>query len=170
MRKNNTIKDAFPLTSEAIDASSTHLAATLEAVAGRREGLRLRLAVEDVLTHWSDVLGEDTVCTLRFCSRLGQRTILLSAAGLSADPRLSRTEDELDIAGNVILEKLGLAPSFRYERGVNQVTFQLSSKKPNQLVWIGLATVLALLLGFASLTLPGSCPPDHCHTPYSRRR
>lgn len=155
MRMNNTIKDAFPLTSEAIDTSSTHLAATLEAVAGRREGLRLRLAVEDVLIHWRDVLGEDTVCTLRFCSRLGQRTIRLSAAGLSADPRLSRTEDELDIAGNVVLEKLGLAPSFRYERGVNQVTFQLPSKKPNQLVWICLAAVLALLLGFASLSLPG---------------
>lgn len=52
------------------------------------------------------------------------------------------------------MERLGLAPSFQYEKGVNLVTFQLPVKKPNQLVWIGFAVVLALILGLVSLSLP----------------
>lgn len=153
MKQRNTIKESFPLTSAGIDAASARLAVVLKIIAGQREGLRIRLAVEEVLSHWQNTLGEDAVCTLWCGSRFGQRMTRLSAAGTSADPSLSRTEDDLDAAGNIILEKLGLAPSYRYVKGVNQVTFSLPAKKPNQLVWIGFAVVLSILLGFVSLSL-----------------
>lgn len=142
------------MTSEAIDNVSAQLAAAMENLEDRREWLRVRLAAEEVLILWRDTLGENTVCTLWFGIQFGQRIIRLTASGPIADPDSSRTENELDAAGTIILKRLGLAPSFKYERGVNQVTLQLPAKKPNQLIWIGIAAVMAIVLGLLSLHLP----------------
>lgn len=154
MKHNNAHKSHFPLTPEGTDAASAQLADLLADVTDRKEGLRTRLAAEEVLLYWGQLLGADTRCTLCCNTRFGQQSIRLSAPGPSADPSTRPEESELEAAGNVILERLGLAPVFRYEKGINIVTFQLHRKRPNQLVWISLAALLALILGLLSLWLP----------------
>ncbi|MEG1813703.1 MAG: cation:dicarboxylase symporter family transporter [Clostridia bacterium] len=118
--------------------------------------MRIRLAAEEVLQCWEKSLGEDARCTILYSARFGQRRIRLAVSGAKCNPNQGEADADQDAADNSILERLGLAPSFQYEKGVNRVTFQLPSKKPNQLALIGLAALVALVLGFASLSLPGA--------------
>lgn len=148
LKKNDTRKMSFPLTDEGIDAASLHISVLLEGITERRETLRIRLAAEDVLTLWRNTTGSEAVCTIQYCARLGQRSIRLSAAGPSVNPNIDCGEGELDAAGNVILEGLGLSPTYRYGKGVNQIDFCVPGKNVNPLTWVALAAVLAVVFGF----------------------
>lgn len=154
MKRLDKKKLSFPLTDEGIDAASAHISALLEGVAERREILRLRLAAEDILTLWRNTPGSKSVCTVQYCVRPGQRSIRLSAAGPGVNPNTDCAESELDAAGNVILEGLGLSPMYRYDKGVNQVDFRVPGKKVNQLSWVALAAVLAVAFGLLTARLP----------------
>ncbi|MEG1578850.1 MAG: cation:dicarboxylase symporter family transporter [Oscillospiraceae bacterium] len=154
MKRNGTKKMSFPLTGEGIDDASAHISTLLEGMAPRREILRIRLAAEDVLNLWRAASGSDTSCMVQLCNRLGQRNLRLSVAGPGMDPNADCTQSELDEAGNAILEGLGLSPSYRYEKGVNQIEFCIPRKQVNQLLWVALAAVLAVVLGFFTTRLP----------------
>lgn len=153
MIKQDTKKMNFPLTDEGIDAASTHIGVLLEGIAGRREILRIRLASEDILDLWRNTPGNEAVCTVQYCIRPGQRSIRLSAAGPSINPNTDSSQNELDTAGNVILEGLGLSPMYRYNKGINQVDFRVPEKKVNQLSWVALAAVLAVSSGLLTTQL-----------------
>ena len=144
------------MTDEGIDAVSAHIGTLLEGAAKRREILRIRLAAEDVLTLWKNTPGSASVCGVQYCVRLGQRSIRLSVTGSDINPNAECGQNELDAAGNVILEGLGLSPVHRYEKGVNQVDFRVPGKKVHQLWWITLSAVLAVVFGLLTLYLPGN--------------
>ncbi|MEG2436264.1 MAG: cation:dicarboxylase symporter family transporter [Ruthenibacterium sp.] len=156
VKKINTQKMSFPLTGEGIDNISAHIIALLEEIAPRREILRIRLAAEDILNLWQKTSASGTSCTVQFCTRLGQRTLRLSVAGPSVNPNTDCVQSEMYEAGNAILEGLGMssAPSYRYEKGVNQIEFRVPRKQVNQLVWVALAAVLAVVLGLFTTRLP----------------
>jgi Na+/H+-dicarboxylate symporter len=78
----------------------------------------------------------------------------LSAAGSSVNPNTDCAEGELDAAGNVILEGLGLSPIYRYDKGINQIDLCVPGKKVNPLTWVGLACALAVVFGFLTTQLP----------------
>lgn len=138
-------QSGFPLTRESIDAASVHIEKLLEGITSRWDALRIRLAAEEVMHYWGKSLGEDANCTILYNSRFGQRSIRLAVSGPHTNPKQCEDDAELDAAGNFILEQLGLAPSFQYEKGANLLTFQLAAKKPNQLVWIDFAVALWIL-------------------------
>ncbi len=150
LKRKNTSELSFPLTNKGIDDASIHINTLLQDVVERRESLRIRIAAEDVLNIWQNTLGSAELCTVQYCVRPGQKAIRLSAIGSSVNPNTDCMESELDIAGNVILENLGLSPRYRYSKGVNEVEFQVPGKKVNQLWWVALAGVLAI--SFALLT------------------
>ncbi len=154
MKTQNTSELSFPLTNEGIDAASIQINTLLRDVVERREALRIRLAAEDVLNLWKNTLGSAEQCTVLYYVRSGQKSIRITVAGPSVNPNTDCAESELDAAGNVILESLGLSPKYRYMRGVNQVDFQVPGKKINQLSWVALAVVLAITLGFLTTRLP----------------
>lgn len=154
MKRQDTRKTSFPLTDEGIDAASIHISILLKGVAQRRENLRIRLAAEDVLNLWRNTSGIDDVCTVQYCTRPGRRSLRLSVVGPSVNPNINCYQDELEEAGNVILEGLGLSPMYRYNKGVNQVDFGIPRKKPNQLSWVVLAAALAMIFGFLTTYLP----------------
>lgn len=154
MKRQNTSKMSFPLTNEGIDAASIHINTLLQEIMGRREALRIRLAAEDVLNLWMNTLGSTAdLFTVVYCIRPGQRSIRVSVTGPSVNPNTDFEENELDAAGNVILESLGLSPMYRYIKGVNQVDFQVPGKKVNQLSWVALAGMLAIILGLLTTSL-----------------
>lgn len=154
MKRQSTSKLRFPLTNEGIDAASIHINTLLQDVMGRREILRIRLAAEDVLNLWRNTPGSADLCTVQYCVRPGQRSIRVSAAGPGVNPNTDCMENELDAAGNVILESLGLSPMYHYIKGVNQVDFQVPGKKVNQLSWVALAGMLAIIFGLLTAHLP----------------
>ncbi|WP_419824101.1 dicarboxylate/amino acid:cation symporter [Anoxybacterium hadale] len=153
-QRHDTKKIYFPLTDEGIDAASEHIRALLEGIADRREILRLRLAAEDVLTLWKKTQESEAVFVVQYYVRLGQRSVRLSAAGPAVNPNTDIEESELDAAGNVILESLGISPKYRYEKGANHVEFRIPGKKLNQLSWVALAAVLAMAFGFFASHFP----------------
>lgn len=154
MKRQNINKMSFPLTNEGIDAASLHISTLLQELLGRRETLRIRLAAEDVLNLWRNTPGSADRCTVQYCTRLGQRSIRVTVAGPSVNPNTDFEENELDAAGNVILESLGLSPMYRYNKGVNQIEFQVPRKKVNQLSWVALAGILASIFGLLTTRLP----------------
>lgn len=156
MKRQNTSKRSFPLTNEGIDAASIHINTLLQEILGRRETLRIRLAAEDVLNLWKNTPGSADLFTVQYIIRLGQRSIRVSTAGPSLNPNTVCEENELDTAGNIILENLGLSPIYRYIKGVNQVDFPVPGKKINQLSWVALAGMLAILFGLLTTRLPWS--------------
>lgn len=153
-QRHDTRKVYFPLTNEGIDTASEHIGTLLEGNAERREILRLRLAAEDVLTRWKMTPGDEAVFAVQYYVRPGQRSLRLSAAGPGVNPNTEFEESELDAAGNVILESLGLSPLYRYDKGVNQVDFRVPGKKINQLSLVALAAVLAVMFGVFTSRLP----------------
>ncbi|MEG0167968.1 MAG: cation:dicarboxylase symporter family transporter, partial [Ruthenibacterium sp.] len=154
MKKSNTQKMSFPLTREGIDDSSAYIIAILEEIALRREILRIRLAAEEVLNRWQKASASGTSCTVQLCTRLGQRILRLSVAGPGVNPNTDCAQSEMDEAGNAIMDGLGMSPSYRYEKGVNQIEFRVPRKQVNQLVWVAFAAALAVLLGLFTTRLP----------------
>ena len=154
MKRQNTSKMSFPLTNEGIDAASIHINTLLQEILGRRETLRIRLAAEDVLNLWRNTPGSADLCTVQYFTRLGQKSIRVTVTGPSVNPNTDFEENELDAAGNVILESLGLSPMYRYNKGVNQVDFQVPGKKVNQLSLVALAGMLAIIFGLLTTRLP----------------
>lgn len=138
------------LTAVSIDALSEELMALLEGEYPRRECLRIRLALEEVLSFWRERLGEGCACTCRYGGRLGRCAIYLTAPGSAADPFSAREEDDLGAAGAVVLARLGLSPVYRHDKGVNKVSLPLPAKEPNQFVPLGIAVALAVALGLGS--------------------
>jgi len=156
LKRYSADRETFLLTGEGIDAVSARIDALPESLCARRGRLRIRLAVEEILHHWREALGENASFTFSCGARFGQRSIKLGAAGCRADPTTQGDQTELDAAGSMILERLGLSPAFRYENGVNRVTIPLPRKETGRLARIGIAVALALLLGLISLALPES--------------
>lgn len=159
VKKQDIKKMSFPLTDHGIDTASVHISGLLEGVVERREILRIRLAAEDVLILWRNTLGNEAVCVIQYCVHLGQRSLRLSATGPSVNPNTDNTQSELDTVGNIILEGLGLAPMYRYDKGINQVDFRVPRQKVNQLSWVALAAVLAVVSGLLTTRLPA--PTQH---------
>lgn len=128
-----------------------------EAKTSRRNVLRLRLSVEEVLLQWLKTLGEGAPCTFRSGKRLGRRYITLSVVGKKVNP--FEIEDGLDFGNGdtkqSILANLGLAPSYNYLNGENQITLMPKKEKRNPLINLLGAVVLAVIFGFLGYLLPG---------------
>jgi len=130
-----------------------------EAKTSRKNILRLRLSVEEVLLKWLDAFGEDTQCTFSAGKRLGRRYISLSVVGDRVNP--FEIEDEIiDIVSGEtnqnILANLGLAPSYSYINGENRITLIPKKEKRNPVFSLSIAVCLAILLGLAAQMLPQS--------------
>lgn len=142
----------------AIDEASTRVRAFLEAndVSGT-DVTRCRLSVEEMLGVWQRTLSDAPSFTLTCGKRLGKLYVRIAAAGERVDPfRISR-EDDLyadALGGQSLLSRLGLAGSYCYRSGVNEVQLSPSAKPRSQLLLVALAIGAALLCGFALLSLP----------------
>lgn len=99
-------KEVFLLTSENINEAAKRMNKELEKYGGKEDSLRLRLALEDILSTWQHTLGEETVCTIRHGKRFGKWSMQLTAAGTISDPNSDSSSSDIEIAGNVILESL----------------------------------------------------------------
>ena len=99
-----------------IDQLSALLTKALEqAAVNRKDVIRLRLAVEELLGLWQVRLEEKTVCTFRCGTRLGRMYLEITAPGQRIDPE--ETAD--DVAGRLLCSNLlaqaGLSPVYSYQ-------------------------------------------------------
>ena len=111
-----------PLDSAGIDALAQLLSDALErAGVHRKDIIRLRLAVEEILGLWRSDAEQETVCTFRCGTRLGRMYIEITAPGRRIDP----DEAAADMAGQMLcanlLAQAGLSPVYSYQDGINRL-------------------------------------------------
>ena len=105
-----------------IDVLSQLLVEALQqADVDRKDIIRLRLAVEEILGLWQADAAQKMVGVFRCGTRLGRMYIEISAPGRRIDPEQAAG----DIAGQMLcanlLAQAGLAPTFSYHDGVNRL-------------------------------------------------
>src|SRR5699024_189801 len=133
-----------PLDEAGIDTLSHLLAGALEqAGVNRKDIIRLRLAVEEILGLWRSSAEKKTVCTFRCGTRLGRMYLEITAPGRRIDP----DEATADMAGQMLCSNLlaqaGLSPVYSYQDGINRLALYLS--KPQKI-----SPLLQLLLAILS--------------------
>ena len=147
----------FPLSPDGIDQAAAFVGVEMDALgADRRDALRNRLSVEEVLLAWAQGEGLADTVTIELGRRLHRVTLAVRCAGLPRDPLSGgNTEEEPGDLARQLLNNLGLGLTYRYRDGVNLVSCtQKVRRKLSQLALVLLALAASLLLGGLGLLLP----------------
>ena len=147
-------KKGYRLSPETVDLLSQEFADSLtEAEADRKDILRLRLSLEEILESWSSALPDVPVT---FCAkkRLGRQRIEIRVEGkeLQADDVLKNC-----LLSSRLLAQAGLTLTQSYQNGENCLTVEPPRKrKLGQMQKLLLAIVSAVVLGLLQRLLPAS--------------
>lgn len=158
------INKDYELSPQAIDELSNDFTRILEELdVGRKDAIRLRISIEDILGIWLDQLGENARTNLRTSTRLRRTTIQISVTGGQVDPDLIYKEaiesGEDDGADLLLFSSLmslsGLAIKYSYKNGRNIITLQPCKQAGmGEMTLVILSILLAVILGGLSLLLP----------------
>jgi len=118
----------------------------------RREALRVKLTVEEVLLEYQSKFGEEAVFRLRLVKRLSSIRVELIVAGESYNALGSDREEDDVIQG--LLAGIGLAPSWNYKNGRNHIVFIPKKKPLSSTAKMVAAIVLAVIAGILLNLLP----------------
>lgn len=159
-KKDALVKGSFPLTPLGIDQMS-ELAEEALASFGveRRDSLRTRLSLEEVLLSWIQMDGLSSTFELEVSRRLGRVNVALSCPGLPRDPMAFESSVEYGSGqvGRSIMENLGLGLVWQYQGARNVVSCSLRKKRRfGQLGVILIALASAMLCGAIGLSAPES--------------
>ncbi len=139
-----------------IDTLSQLLAGALEqGGVNRKDIIRLRLAVEEILGLWQSKGEKETVCTFRCGTRLGRMYLEITAPGR----RITPDEVATDMAGQMLCSNLlaqaGLSPVYSYQDGINRLALYPSNpQKLSPLLQLLLAILSAVVVGTVLFSLP----------------
>ena len=143
------------LCDETIDEFSEKVSAYLASLkTEKKELLRLRLNVENVLLQWMEHYGDEKTVSLACYSFLGQPTIRLKLKGEGYDPIADERSDGSEWSRK-LLAGLQTTPVYSYSAGENLVTFKLIRKRKNPLFGLCIAIAAAVavsLLGMLALS------------------
>ena len=118
----------------------------------RREALRIKLTLEEVLLEYQGKLGEAASFLVRCSRRFSAIRVEITVPGESFDP-MDKAEEDANVLRE-LLAGLGLAPAWSYKNGKNTIVL-LSKKKPlsGTVKMVG-AVVLAVVCGILLNLLP----------------
>lgn len=119
----------------------------------RREALRIKLTLEEILLKYQRKFGEDSSFKVRLIKRLSAIKVEIIVCGESYDA-ISPENEEDDILHS-LLTGIGLAPSWNYKYGKNYVTFTPKKKPLSGTTKMISAIVLAVIAGVMLNFLPG---------------
>ena len=118
----------------------------------QREALRIKLTFEEVLLEYQETFGEEATFRIRCSSRFSAIRVELIVPGAPFDP-MDKAEEDVTILRE-LLAGLGLAPTWSYKRGRNNIVL-LAKKKPlsGTVKTVG-AIAFAMVTGFLLTLLP----------------
>ena len=146
----------IPLNEAGIDIISQLLCEALEqAAVDRRDIIRLRLAVEEILGLWNAGKERETVSTFRCGTRLGRMYIEIRAPGSRIDPDEASGDTAGQLLCSNLLAQAGLSPVYSYQDGTNRLAlYPARPQKISPLLQLLLAMLCAAAAGAAILVLP----------------
>ena len=117
----------------------------------KREALRIKLTLEELLLEYQEKFGEEASFKVRCVKRFLTLKVELIVEGSVYNP-LEKDEGENAIYG--ILARIGLAPSYGYRNGKNYIVFTPKKKPLSSTVKMGVAIALAVVCGLLLNLLP----------------
>ena len=117
----------------------------------KREALRIKLTLEELLLEYQEKFGEEASFKVRCVKRFLTLKVELIVEGSVYNP-LEKDEGENAIYG--ILARIGLAPSYGYRNGKNYLVFTPKKKPLSSTVKMGVAIALAVVCGLLLNLLP----------------
>lgn len=118
----------------------------------RREALRQRLTLEEILLDYQAEFGEEATYKLKCINRLHAIRLEIEIPGKSFNPLEKENEDRALING--LLAGIGLAPTYHYKNGKNYIVFTPKRKPMNATVKMVVAIALSVVAGLFLLLLP----------------
>ena len=120
----------------------------------RREALRIKLTLEEILLEYQAKFGEDATYKLKYKKRLSAIKVELEISGESFNP--FENENENNILINGLLAGIGLAPTHSYKNGKNYIIFTPKKKPMTGTVKMFVSIVLSIIVGTLLTLLPDS--------------
>lgn len=121
----------------------------------RKETIRLRLMVEEILTIWKQKFGSNAEFSMQCGNRLGHPFLRLGVA----DERVCNPlkHEDNDFFMHSIMRSVQVLPDFYYRQGCNYIQFRLKRPQMNQLQRLLCVILFALVIGFlGKLALPAA--------------
>lgn len=143
-------KENAPLTAETVDYVSALCALTLsEAGIEKRDIIRIRLLLEEMLLAWQTHLGKDVSCTFKSGTRWGRHVIEVSVRGEKLDPAEAlHGRETSSLLYSRLLAQARLNPVYTYKDGENRITISLPRQmQMGDIARQGIALMLAVLCG-----------------------
>ena len=129
--------------------------ALTQAQADRKDIIRLRLAVEDILALWLAGLEKDTVCSFRCGTRLGRMYVEILAPGKRLDPAETEHDESGLLLCSGLLAQAGLSLVYSYQDGANRLAvYPPKKRRMSTLLQLALAIGGAAVFGLLCLNLP----------------
>ena len=129
--------------------------ALTQAGADRKDVVRLRLAVEEILALWERVLGGGTPCVFRCGTRLGRMYIYVTAEGRRVDPGEMDSGEAEGLLCSGLLAQAGLSLTYTYKDGVNRLEmYPAKPRRLSSLAQLVLSIAAAAAVGLLCLSLP----------------
>ena len=149
-------REDVALNEAGIDTLSQLLADALaQAAVERKDILRLRLAVEEILGIWNSGGAAGAACTFRCGTRLGRMYIEIAVPGRQMDPDEISDDPAGQLLYSNLLAQAGLSPVYAYQDGVNRlILYPPRPQKVRPLFQLLLAIAGAAAMGAALLALP----------------
>ena len=145
----------YKLTREGIDAASEEIVSYLSTRRiDRKEILRIRLGMEDTLLRYQTEFGEETAFSLQCGKSVGTQKVSVRIRGTMFDPFANSDEDFDNSFMRRAISAMGNLPLWRYTRGYNVLSFEVSRKGLPDWLHLLIAIVAALVLGTVLKLLP----------------
>ena len=119
----------------------------------KRNILRIRLAVEDLLLEWQEHFSAQAVCKVKMGTGLGRPFIILELDGEQYNP-LDKNLEEYGAYRERLLANMGLAPIYSYERGCNKIIFKFKVQKAHPLLNLAAYMFAGAAVGLAGMLMP----------------
>lgn len=116
-----------------------------------REAVGIKLALEDVLLEYREKFGESVVYKLKYKKGFSSLRIEFNFMGECFNP-LEKEEGSVLISG--LLSKMGIAPSWNYKNGRNNIVFIAKKKPVSQIKKMLVAVALSVVAGVLLTVLP----------------
>lgn len=146
------------LDASGIDRISQLTVEALERVkADRKDVIRIRLAVEDILGIWLSKQEDPAQCRFESGSRLGRPYIHILLPGEKMDPAMENREEAGGLLYSSLLSQAGLSVVYQYRDQTNRLS--LYPQKPfsiNPLAQMMIAIFAAMALGLLCARMPES--------------
>lgn len=151
--KLKAVSQTFTLRATDIDAFSDWLQQQMDTLPmERRNRLRVRLILEELLLRLQEHFGEEAGFTATVEGVPSQKLVRLELAGAAYNP-LREENTELGDWNSSLLTAIGLHPKYSYSFGRNTLRLTLPTKQMNPALKILIALLAGLGFGFAGMAL-----------------